>query len=62
MSRPRLLIQWASGYLAAERGGLLIDPEETEMAMAAYAHAFDEQMQGARGIRLLFPDGRAALT
>jgi hypothetical protein len=48
---------WASRYLAAERAGLRIDPEESEMAEAAYAHAFDEQMQGARGLRLLFPDG-----
>ena len=57
MSRPRALIIWASRYLAAERGGLVIDPEETEMAEAAYAHAFDEQMQGTRGLNLLFPNG-----
>jgi hypothetical protein len=48
---------WASRYLAAERDGLMIDPEETEMARAAYAHAFDEQMTGTRGLTLLFPNG-----
>lgn len=58
MSRPRTLIIWASRYLAAERDGLVVDPEETEMALAAYAHAFDEQMKGARGLTLLFPNGQ----
>ena len=56
MSRPRALIRWASRHLAAERDGLVLDPEETEMAEAAYAHAFDEQMKGARGLNLLFPN------
>jgi len=57
VSRPSALVMWASRYLAAERDGLMIDPEETEMARAAYAHAFDEQMKGTRGLTLLFPDG-----
>ena len=56
MSRPRLLIIWASRYLIAEANGLMLDPEETEMAEAAYAHAFDEQMNGCRGLNLLFPN------
>jgi hypothetical protein len=51
------LAMWASRYLAAESGGLMIDPEETEMAHAAYAHAFDEQMKGTRGLTLLCPNG-----
>ena len=62
MSRPSALVMWASRYLAAERDGLMLDPEETEMAEAAYAHAFDEQMKGARGLNLLFPNGRPGAT
>lgn len=42
--------------MGVELGGLVVDPEETEMAEAAYAHAFDEQMRGTRGIVALFPN------
>lgn len=51
------LVGWASQHLAAEYGGLVVDPEETEMALAVYARAFDEQMEGTRGVRRLFPNG-----
>ena len=50
------LARWASKHLAQEHHALVLDPEETEMALAAYAHAFDEQMHGTKGIRKLFPN------
>ena len=51
------LARWASKHLAQEHHTLVLDPEKTEMALAAYAHAFDVQMHGARGIIKIFPNG-----
>lgn len=53
-----VLMRWASAYLANEHGRLVVDPEESEVALAVYAWHLDAQLAGTRGISKLFPDGR----
>lgn len=54
---PPALSRWAHRVRVLP-GELVLDPVEAEMAAAVVDRAFDVQMQGSRGLRALYPNGR----